>query len=79
MRKIDLSAELKQDAIRSIKEYFQQIRDEELSDYQATDILEFMLANVGPYIYNQALADVHVLMSDRIEDIFGLEKYPGKS
>ncbi len=79
MRKIDLGAELKQDAIRSIKEYFEQNRDEELSDYQATGILDFVLANVGPYIYNQALADVHALMSDRIEDIFGLEKCPGKS
>lgn len=79
MKKVELGAELRQDALRVLKEYFQQERDEELSDFQVTAILDFVLADIGPYIYNQALADAHTLMSDRIEDLFGLEKHPEPS
>lgn len=76
MKKIELGTELQQDAIRDLKAYFLQERDEELSDFQAASILDFFLSNIGPYIFNQALADAHALMSDRIEDLFGLEKHP---
>ena len=75
MKKIDLGNERKQDAICRLKTFFQQDRDETLSDFQATIILEFILDGIGPYIYNQALADAHALMSDRIEELYGLEKH----
>ena len=78
MKPIELDEERKQDAIRNLKEFFQRDRDETLSDFQATIILDFILAGIGPYIYNQALADAHALMSDRIEDLYGLEKHPAK-
>ena len=76
MKPIELSKETKQDLINSIKEYFARERDEELSDFQAAAVLDFILETVGPHIYNQAVADAHALMSDRLEDIFGLEKRP---
>jgi len=75
VKKIELGNERKQDAICRLKAFFQQDRDETLSDFQATIILEFILDSIGPYIYNQALADAHALMSDRIEELYGLEKH----
>jgi uncharacterized protein (DUF2164 family) len=74
--KIELDKEAREDALRGLKEFFQAERDETLSDFQATFILDFVLTGIGPYIYNQALMDAHALMSDRIEDLYGLEKYP---
>ncbi|MBP2667168.1 MAG: hypothetical protein H6Q76_2148 [Firmicutes bacterium] len=79
MKAIELGNELKQDAIGSIKRFFQQERDEELSDFQAATILEFILAELAPPIYNQALADAHTLMSKQIEELYGLQKYPRSS
>ena len=79
MKAIELGNDLKQDAIGAIKRFFQQERDEELSDFQAATILEFILAEVGPHIYNQALADAHTLMSKEIEELYGLQKYPRSS
>ena len=38
----------------------------------------FFLEEIGPYVYNLALADAHALMSERIEELFGLEKVPPK-
>jgi len=76
MKPIELGKEIKQDLLDSIKEYFARERDEELSDFQAAAVLDFILATVGPHIYNQAVADAHALMSDRLEDLYGLEKRP---
>ena len=79
MKAIELGNELKQDAIGGIKRFFQQERDEELSDFQAATILEFILAEVGPHIYNQALADAHTLMNKQVEELYGLQKSPRSS
>lgn len=79
MKAIELGNELKQDAIGGIKRFFQQERDEELSDFQAATILEFILAEVGPHIYNQALADAYTLMNKQLEELYGLQKSPQSS
>lgn len=76
MKNIELSKESKQDLINSIKEFFARERDEDISDFQAATVLEFILETVGPHIYNQAVADAHALMTDRLEDLYGLEKRP---
>ncbi len=76
MKNIELSKEIRQDLINSIKEFFAKERDEELSDFKAAAVLDFILETVGPHIYNQAVADAHALMSDRLDDLYGLEKRP---
>ncbi len=74
MKNIELSKEVKQDLIKSIKHFFLSEKDEDISDFQASTVLDFVLSNVGPYIYNQAIADAYTLMSEKIEDLYGLEK-----
>lgn len=74
MKNIELSKETRQDIITEIKKYFQDERDEDISDFQATLFLEFLLAHIAPPIYNQAITDAHKLMQERIEDLYGLEK-----
>jgi uncharacterized protein (DUF2164 family) len=76
MKKIVLTKEAEQGALLSLREYFQREREETLSDFQAKFILDFFLADIGPYVYNQAVADAHALMSERIEELFALEKVP---
>ena len=76
MKKIALLPEAEQDALRSLKEFFLSEREEELSDFQAKNLLDFFLSDLGCYVYNQALADAHALMSGQIEDLYGLTKYP---
>lgn len=76
MKPIELSKEVKQDLINSVKEYFARERDEELSDFKAAALLAFVLETIGPHIYNQAIADAHALMTDRLDDLYGLEKRP---
>lgn len=76
MKNIEFSKEVKQDQITNIKQFFLTERDEEISDYQASVALEFFLREIGPHVYNQAIADAYALMSDKLEDLYGLEKRP---
>lgn len=74
MKKIQLTKEQTKISIEDIKSYFITEKDEELTDLAAALLLDFVLMNIGPHIYNQALNDAHSLMSEKIEDIYGLEK-----
>jgi uncharacterized protein (DUF2164 family) len=74
LKPVELSKENQQDALREIKEYFREDRDEEISDFQAQNFLDFLLNRIGPSIYNQAITDAHAILIDKIDDLYGLEK-----
>ena len=76
MKNIELRKEVKQELIESIKSFFASERDEDLSDFQASVVLDFITVTVGPHIYNQAIADAHDFLSAKLEDLYGLEKRP---
>jgi Uncharacterized conserved protein len=76
MKKMEFGKEAKQDLTNRIREFFRNERDEEISDFQAGAILEFIAREIGPYIYNQAIADAHAFMAEKIEDLYGLEQRP---
>jgi uncharacterized protein (DUF2164 family) len=72
MATIELSAESKKTAIIEIKQFFEQERDETLGDLASEIVLDFILEKIGPYIYNQAIADVQSYMSEKVEDLYML-------
>lgn len=74
MAVIELSKERKQILIDSIKKFFAEERDEEISDFKAEIYLDFILNNVGVYIYEQAIADAHEFMLEKTDELFTLEK-----
>jgi uncharacterized protein (DUF2164 family) len=74
VKTVELSKEKRQDLMTDIKSFFWSERGEHISDFQASIFLEFVLQNVAPHIYNQAIADAYKLMSEKIEDLYGLEK-----
>lgn len=74
METIKLNKENKEELIRSIKNFFFKERGEEISDFKASVFLEFIVNEAGVFIYNQAIADAHYLMSEKTEDLFSLEK-----
>ncbi len=74
MQIIELSKERKKELIREIKTYFFEVRDEEIGELAAELFLKFMMEKIGPMFYNQAINDTYLFMSDKIEDLFGMEK-----
>lgn len=71
---IQLSKDNQEVLLASIQKFFLTERDEEMSDFQASLFLDFILQEAGVYIYNQAIADAHQLMNQKTEELFSLEK-----
>ncbi len=68
---ITLSKDTQQELIPSIKRYFVEHMDEEIGDLKASLLLEFCLKEIGPSIYNQAIADAQVYLHDKVTDLDG--------
>lgn len=54
---IELPDEVRKELTAAIRRYFLEERDEEIGDLQASFFLTFVLEEVGPYLYNQAVRD----------------------
>ncbi|MBI9014315.1 MAG: DUF2164 domain-containing protein [Clostridiales bacterium] len=73
MSKIKLTQPIKEKIIYELQSYFENERDEDLGNIGAELLVDFILKEVGPMIYNQALIDVHELMEEKLDDIYLLE------
>ena len=56
----------------SIKRYLSEQLDEEAGDLKATMFLEFCLKEIGPSVYNRAIADAQAFFQERIGDLEGV-------
>ena len=66
---IELPKNHHREAIASIVRYFQEHREEEIGNIAATGLLRFFLEEIGPSIYNQAVADVQQRMQMHVSDL----------
>lgn len=71
MMDIELSKELRAQAIASLKRYFEEHMPEPIGDLPAGLLLNFFLEEVGPAIYNRAIADAQTRMEQRVVDLGG--------
>jgi uncharacterized protein (DUF2164 family) len=68
---IDISKQCRTDAIASLKRYFEENLPEPIGDLPASLLLQFFVDEIGPVIYNQAIADVQTRMQQRVLDLSG--------
>ena len=68
---IKLSDETSQRVISSIKRYVSENMEEEIGDLKARMMLDFFLEEIGPSIYNKAIADAQAHMHERVGDLDG--------
>lgn len=68
---ITLSKDAQEHVISSIKRFFVEHMDEDIGDLKASLLLEFCLKEIGPSIYNQAIADAQAYMHDKVADLDG--------
>jgi len=66
---IALAADAKKQAIASIQRYFGETWDQDIGDLKADLLLDFVLREIGPSIYNRAIADAQVYLRDRVADL----------
>ena len=66
---VRLKPEITQALTESIKRYFTENLDDEIGDLQASLLLEFCLKEIGPSVYNQAIADARKFMAEKIDQL----------
>lgn len=71
MTTIELSKQARADAIASIQRYFEENMPEPVGELPAGLLLNFFLEEVGPAIYNRAIADAQARMAQRVSDLSG--------
>lgn len=72
-----LEKETERYLLDSIKRFFVEDMDEEIGDLKAMRVLDFCTREIGPSIYNQAIADAQVFFQEKVSDLGGV-RYEGE-
>ena len=83
---ITLSKEAQKEAVASIERWFAERMDEPIGNVAAASLLAFVVEEIGPVIYNRAVADVQERLQARVmevdievhEDEFQYWRKPGR-
>jgi uncharacterized protein (DUF2164 family) len=71
MRKVEFTKPTREAAIASVQRYFEENLEGPIGNLPAGLLLDFFIEEVGPLIYNQAIADAQARMSQRVGDLSG--------
>ena len=71
MPAIELDKPVRAQAISSIQRYFEENLPEPIGDMPAGLLLNFILEEIGPVIYNKAIADAQTRIEQRAADLSG--------
>ncbi len=78
MPDIEFSKDEKQQLVEKIRDYFEMELNQELGQFEAEFLLDFLSRELGPYFYNRGLYDAQAVMQSRIdavmEAIYEIEK-----
>lgn len=66
---IEISKEARTEAIASIERYFAENLDEKIGNIAAGALLGFFIEEIGPVIYNAAVAEVQERLQVRVMEI----------
>lgn len=66
---IVLSPDARKQALTSLRRFCGDELEADLSDIQVTALLEFMLQEIGPSVYNGAIADAQAFLRARLGDL----------
>jgi uncharacterized protein (DUF2164 family) len=56
----------------SIKRYFAETLEQEVGELQAGLLLDYVLKEIGPTVYNKAIADAQAYFQGRVADLEGV-------
>ena len=66
---LEIHKDARKQAIASIERYFREHMEEPIGNVAASALLGFFLEEIGPLVYNQAVADVQERLSARVAEI----------
>lgn len=70
----ELSKEQKDDMTELLRKYFKEEQGEEIGNLQAMLLLDFIIEKLAPAFYNLGVEDSHQYMTEKIDDMFEIQK-----
>ena len=68
---IKLPDDARKQSIASIKRYFAEELDQDIGELKAGMVLDFVLQEIAPTVYNGAISDAQTYLRDRLVDLDG--------
>ncbi len=68
---LDLDEERRRRMVERIRGFFLESFDEEISEFRAEQLLDFVLTHLAPHLYNQAVQDARAFIQTRLDDLDG--------
>jgi uncharacterized protein (DUF2164 family) len=68
---IEIAKQVRTAAIASMQRYFEENMPEPIGDLPAGLLVNFFVQEIGPAIYNQAIADAQARLQMRVSDLNG--------
>ena len=68
---VELSEERRAELVLRLQGFFLEQFEEQLSEFRAEHLLDFVLEAVGPQVYNQAVQDARAVMQRKLDDLEG--------
>ena len=69
---VELSKEVRDALVPSIRRYVQEELEQDIGDLQARLLLDYVLIEVGPVVYNRAVRDAQAYILERALDLEGV-------
>ena len=66
---MDLSKEVQEEIQDKLKAHLESELDVSLGQFEAADLLDFIAKNLGPYFYNQGLADAQAVLAAKLDEV----------
>lgn len=73
-----MSREQKAAIAEKVQAYFEEERSESIGQLAAEQLIDFMIGELGPPLYNQAIADARAMIAEKMaqidDELYTLEK-----
>ncbi|OMF37059.1 hypothetical protein BK133_07570 [Paenibacillus sp. FSL H8-0548] len=75
---LKLPKEQKEELTTKVQQFFEEERSETIGSIAAEQLLDFMLKEIGPHVYNHAIHDARKVVLERMQsledELYSLEK-----
>lgn len=77
-----LKKEEREYVIARVQEYFELERDEQIGELAADQFVQYMMDELGPFLYNKGIHDARQMVEQKVinidEDLLSLERPAGR-
>jgi uncharacterized protein (DUF2164 family) len=72
-KRLELTKDEREQLVVAVKDFFLNEQDQEIGDLAVILFIDFMVKKLGPAFYNRGIQDAGRFITDKLEDLAGLE------